>query len=147
MSPSLHPRPLLRVVLPLLFIGLTSISTAQTWQRIALQGIAIGTLVRGGDGVLLASGPQSIYRSTDAGLTWESLLGIGGFRLMNGDRRLLVGVANTALAISTSCESKPACKGGSGCNQTRAAELLGISRDQLRYRLKRLEGTAADAIG
>jgi len=25
-------------------------------------------------------------------------------------------------------------------NQTRAAELLGISRDQLRYRLKKLEG-------
>jgi DNA-binding NtrC family response regulator len=28
-------------------------------------------------------------------------------------------------------------------NQTRAAELLGISRDQLRYRLKKLEGAAA----
>jgi two-component system response regulator AtoC len=28
----------------------------------------------------------------------------------------------------------------SGGNQTRAAELLGISRDQLRYRLKKLEG-------
>ena len=27
----------------------------------------------------------------------------------------------------------------SGGNQTRAAELLGISRDQLRYRLKKLE--------
>ena len=26
-------------------------------------------------------------------------------------------------------------------NQTRAAELLGISRDQLRYRLKKLEDT------
>jgi DNA-binding protein Fis len=34
----------------------------------------------------------------------------------------------------------------SGGNQTRAAELLGISRDQLRYRLKKLEGTAAGAI-
>jgi len=37
----------------------------------------------------------------------------------------------------------------SGGNQTRAAELLGISRDQLRYRLKKLEdaqvATAADA--
>jgi DNA-binding NtrC family response regulator len=32
-------------------------------------------------------------------------------------------------------------------NQTRAAELLGISRDQLRYRLKKLEGTAVVAIG
>jgi DNA-binding NtrC family response regulator len=31
----------------------------------------------------------------------------------------------------------------SGGNQTRAAELLGISRDQLRYRLKKLEGTGA----
>jgi transcriptional regulator with PAS, ATPase and Fis domain len=30
-------------------------------------------------------------------------------------------------------------------NQTRAAELLGISRDQLRYRLKKLEGAAAEA--
>ena len=30
-------------------------------------------------------------------------------------------------------------------NQTRAAELLGISRDQLRYRLKKIEGAAADA--
>jgi DNA-binding protein Fis len=30
----------------------------------------------------------------------------------------------------------------SGGNQTRAAELLGISRDQLRYRLKKLEETA-----
>jgi DNA-binding NtrC family response regulator len=30
-------------------------------------------------------------------------------------------------------------------NQTRAAELLGISRDQLRYRLKKLEGAAEDA--
>lgn len=30
----------------------------------------------------------------------------------------------------------------SGGNQTRAAELLGISRDQLRYRLKKLEATA-----
>jgi DNA-binding NtrC family response regulator len=30
--------------------------------------------------------------------------------------------------------------GRSGGNQTRAAELLGISRDQLRYRLKKLEG-------
>ena len=29
----------------------------------------------------------------------------------------------------------------SGGNQTRAAELLGISRDQLRYRLKKLEET------
>jgi len=27
----------------------------------------------------------------------------------------------------------------SGGNQTRAAELLGISRDQLRYRMKKLE--------
>ena len=32
----------------------------------------------------------------------------------------------------------------SGGNQTRAAELLGISRDQLRYRLKKLD-TGADA--
>ena len=31
----------------------------------------------------------------------------------------------------------------SGGNQTRAAELLGISRDQLRYRLKKMEGTDA----
>jgi DNA-binding protein Fis len=30
----------------------------------------------------------------------------------------------------------------SGGNQTRAAELLGISRDQLRYRLKKLEETS-----
>jgi two-component system, NtrC family, response regulator AtoC len=35
----------------------------------------------------------------------------------------------------------------SGGNQTRAAELLGISRDQLRYRLKKLQETAAaDAV-
>jgi DNA-binding protein Fis len=27
----------------------------------------------------------------------------------------------------------------SGGNQTRAAELLGVSRDQLRYRLKKIE--------
>lgn len=33
----------------------------------------------------------------------------------------------------------------SGGNQTRAAELLGISRDQLRYRLKKLEGSAVEA--
>jgi DNA-binding NtrC family response regulator len=33
----------------------------------------------------------------------------------------------------------------SGGNQTRAAELLGISRDQLRYRLKKLEDTQAIA--
>ncbi|HEX8188905.1 MAG TPA: sigma-54 dependent transcriptional regulator [Pyrinomonadaceae bacterium] len=32
----------------------------------------------------------------------------------------------------------------SGGNQTRAAELLRISRDQLRYRLKKLDGAAAD---
>jgi DNA-binding NtrC family response regulator len=32
----------------------------------------------------------------------------------------------------------------SGGNQTRAAELLGISRDQLRYRLKKLEGAHAE---
>jgi transcriptional regulator with PAS, ATPase and Fis domain len=32
----------------------------------------------------------------------------------------------------------------SGGNQTRAAELLGISRDQLRYRLKKLESHGAD---
>jgi len=32
----------------------------------------------------------------------------------------------------------------SGGNQTRAAELLGISRDQLRYRLKKLEDTTSD---
>ena len=31
----------------------------------------------------------------------------------------------------------------SGGNQTRAAELLGISRDQLRYRLKKLEDASA----
>lgn len=31
----------------------------------------------------------------------------------------------------------------SNSNQTRAAELLGISRDQLRYRLKKLETTEA----
>jgi transcriptional regulator with PAS, ATPase and Fis domain len=35
----------------------------------------------------------------------------------------------------------------SGGNQTRAADLLGISRDQLRYRLKKLEGTAVGALG
>jgi DNA-binding protein Fis len=29
----------------------------------------------------------------------------------------------------------------SGGNQTRAAELLGVSRDQLRYRLKKIEGS------
>ena len=34
----------------------------------------------------------------------------------------------------------------SGGNQTRAAELLGISRDQLRYRLKKLEGVATAAV-
>jgi DNA-binding NtrC family response regulator len=33
----------------------------------------------------------------------------------------------------------------SGGNQTRAAELLGISRDQLRYRLKKLEEASGDA--
>ena len=33
----------------------------------------------------------------------------------------------------------------SGGNQTRAAELLGITRDQLRYRLKKLEQTAGEA--
>jgi two-component system, NtrC family, response regulator AtoC len=33
----------------------------------------------------------------------------------------------------------------SGGNQTKAAELLGISRDQLRYRLKKLEAAAAEA--
>jgi DNA-binding NtrC family response regulator len=32
----------------------------------------------------------------------------------------------------------------SGGNQTRAAELLGISRDQLRYRLKKLEDAQVD---
>src|SRR5262249_10643224 len=32
----------------------------------------------------------------------------------------------------------------SGGNQTRAAELLGISRDQLRYRLKKLEDVQAE---
>jgi two-component system response regulator AtoC len=32
----------------------------------------------------------------------------------------------------------------SGGNQTRAAELLGISRDQLRYRLKKLEGVSTE---
>jgi DNA-binding NtrC family response regulator len=35
----------------------------------------------------------------------------------------------------------------SGGNQTRAAELLSISRDQLRYRLKKLEATSAGAPG
>jgi two-component system, NtrC family, response regulator AtoC len=35
----------------------------------------------------------------------------------------------------------------SGGNQTRAADLLGISRDQLRYRLKKLEGAAVGALG
>ncbi|MCI0659484.1 MAG: sigma 54-interacting transcriptional regulator, partial [Acidobacteria bacterium] len=34
----------------------------------------------------------------------------------------------------------------SGGNQTRAAELLGISRDQLRYRLKKLEGMGSDTL-
>jgi DNA-binding protein Fis len=34
--------------------------------------------------------------------------------------------------------------GLSGGNQTRAAELLGISRDQLRYRLKKLEEIAPE---
>jgi transcriptional regulator with PAS, ATPase and Fis domain len=33
----------------------------------------------------------------------------------------------------------------SGGNQTRAAELLGISRDQLRYRLKKIESDGADS--
>ena len=33
----------------------------------------------------------------------------------------------------------------SGGNQTKAAELLDISRDQLRYRMKKLEGEAATA--
>ena len=34
----------------------------------------------------------------------------------------------------------------SGGNQTRAAELLGISRDQLRYRLKKLEGMDTEIL-
>ena len=34
----------------------------------------------------------------------------------------------------------------SGGNQTKAAELLGISRDQLRYRLKKLEEHAHSAV-
>jgi transcriptional regulator with PAS, ATPase and Fis domain len=34
----------------------------------------------------------------------------------------------------------------SGGNQTRAAELLGISRDQMRYRLKKLEGMGSRAL-
>jgi DNA-binding NtrC family response regulator len=34
----------------------------------------------------------------------------------------------------------------SGGNQTRAAEMLGISRDQLRFRLKKLEGAAVGAL-
>ena len=33
----------------------------------------------------------------------------------------------------------------SGGNQTRAADLLGISRDQLRYRLKKLDEAEAKA--
>ena len=34
----------------------------------------------------------------------------------------------------------------SGGNQTRAAELLGISRDQLRYRLKKLQETSSGHV-
>ena len=34
----------------------------------------------------------------------------------------------------------------SGGNQTRAAELLGISRDQLRYRLKKLDDGQSFAV-
>ncbi len=52
------------------------------------------------------------------------------------------GVALEAVELSL---VEQAIKRSSG-NQTRAAELLGISRDQLRYRLKKLEGVATAAV-
>ena len=51
------------------------------------------------------------------------------------------GVELEAVEMSLVEQALKRCHG----NQTRAAELLGISRDQLRYRLKKLEGAAIEA--
>jgi DNA-binding NtrC family response regulator len=47
--------------------------------------------------------------------------------------------ASTVAAALESFDAERPSMERSGGNQTRAAELLGVSRDQLRYRLKKIE--------
>jgi photosystem II stability/assembly factor-like uncharacterized protein len=89
------PRSLLWLLSPLL---LTTVLSAQTWQRVGLQGVSISSIATI-DGRYFASGPQSLYQSSN-GTTWDRVAS-GGFRHIQGGNGIIVGAGNSALAIST----------------------------------------------
>lgn len=100
MSTSFPSRTAALVILLALLVAPGHLS-AQTWQPIGLSGVAVSALARSGT-TLLASGPQSLYHSTDDGATWEKLIGIGGFsRIETGSNGLIVAAGTNAFALST----------------------------------------------
>jgi photosystem II stability/assembly factor-like uncharacterized protein len=76
-------------------------SRSQTWHRVGLPGVAISALASIDDSTVIASGPQSLYRSVDGGSTWTTTHPLGGFREISvGDGGFIVAVGNTTFARS-----------------------------------------------
>ncbi|MEA2175693.1 MAG: two-component system, NtrC family, response regulator AtoC [Blastocatellia bacterium] len=79
--------------------------------------------------------PESIAQRKSSNASTSEESGLSAFHLPTG------GLSLDEVEMSQVRQAIAQSEG----NQTRAAELLGISRDQLRYRLKKLEGATAEA--